>query len=133
MRMRGGDISIQTRLHPQGYGVIFPILVQHLQRLTMILDTGIPVSIISPQARDDLRSSGLWPDPAGRQAGRLTGVQAQGQPLPDLDVRVSARLARLGVDGMLGLDFLLHFEHIHFHVPTLHLILQNPTNGAAGP
>ena len=37
---------------------------------------------------------------------------------------VLTRLDRLGVDGLLGLDFLTHFEHIHFHTRSLRLVLE---------
>lgn len=50
----------------------------------------------------------------------------EAQPLPDLNVRVLARLSRLGVDGLVGLDYLGRFEYVHFHIPTLRLMLEAP-------
>ncbi len=47
----------------------------------------------------------------------------EGFPIADLRVHVSRRVTIVGSQGILGLDFLRRFEHIHFHVPTLRLTL----------
>lgn len=39
-------------------------------------------------------------------------------------VRVLPRLTRLGVDGLLGLDFLRHFRRVEFLVDDLLLTLE---------
>jgi hypothetical protein len=82
--------------------------------------------------RDELLAAGLLQPRPGTDIYHITDLSVDGQPLPDLEARASRTVSRLGLDGLIGLDFLLHFEHIHFHVPTLHLILSNPTNGASG-
>jgi hypothetical protein len=54
----------------------------------------------------------------------MSDLTADRQALPNLDVAVIRRLDRLGVDGLLGLDFLTYFEHIHFHTRSLGLVLE---------
>jgi hypothetical protein len=56
-------------------------------------------------------------------SSELEELTADSHPLPNLDVAVIRRLDRLEVDGLLGLDFLTHFEHIHFHTRSLQLEL----------
>jgi len=46
--------------------------------------------------------------------------------VPDLLVGVAARLDRMQIVGLLGLDFLGLFEDIHFNLPSLRLRLVPP-------
>ena len=131
--MRHGEISVQTYPHPRTGAVTIPVRVHHLTRLDLVLHSGLTSSAISTTSRDELLRGGALQAVGGRERYRLTGLTVQGQALPDLEVVISRGITRLGVDGMLGLDFLFHFEHIHFHVPTLRLILENPVNGASSP
>ena len=94
--------------------------------LVMALNPGLTVSFITPDTLAALQRGPLLGPPGRGGKYRLAQLSVDDQPLPDLDVYVSRRVARLGV---IGLDLLLRFEHVHLHVPTLHLILQNPTNG----
>jgi hypothetical protein len=50
--------------------------------------------------------------------------------VPDLDVRVLRRLGRTGVDGLLGLDFLIQYDEVHFLVATRRLVLIAPKKDA---
>ena len=95
----------------------------------MGLNPGLGVSLLTPSAQEELLMYGLLQSTGRRGRFRLGQLTVNDQPLPDLDVYISRHMERLGVDGMVGLDLLLRFEHVHLHVPTLHLILQNPTNG----
>lgn len=82
------------------------------------------VSAISPRVEQELLSRGLLKTSALPRRYLLDELTAHRQPLPSLDVAVLRRLDRLGVDGLLGLDFLMHFEHIHFHTSSLRLVLE---------
>jgi hypothetical protein len=130
--MPGGEISIQTYIHPASAGLAFWLQVGPQHTLAVGLHTGLPVSVISIVARDALHTAHLLQPRRAVGVYRIADLSVDGQPLPNLEVRVSRTVSRLGLDGLIGLDFLLHFEHIHFHVPTLRLILSNPTNGASG-
>lgn len=90
----------------------------------MVLDTGSPVSAISPGAHDALATQGLlWPT---RESSRLllAGVTVNGQSVPDIVVRSWPRLTRLQADGLLGLEFLRSFRRIVFEVDELLLTLE---------
>ncbi len=76
-------------------------------------------------SRDDLLRRGLL-DPQQRPRYVLRSWSIQGQPIPDIIVRVSTRVTQVGADGVLGLDFLGRFTDIHFHVPTRVLTLTGP-------
>jgi len=71
-------------------------------------------SIISPRAFDDLRAHGLAPTP-GLARAVVRGLPIADQPVPDLEVRVSAAVTRLKVDGFLGLDFFEQFELVQWN------------------
>ena len=89
----------------------------------MVLDTGSPLSGISYLTRDELASNGVLV-PAGPRRYLLRDLSIEGQPLPDVVVRLSPRASAVGIDGMLGLDFLNTFTEIQLSVPTLWLTLR---------
>ena len=99
-------------------------MVSHAADLLMVLDTGSPVSAISPPVRDALFVRGVIPPARDGARYILTRLTVHDQPLPDLTVRVLPRLERIRVDGLLELDFLRQFEYVHFHVSNLQLVLQ---------
>ena len=92
--------------------------------MSAVLDTGAPVSAISPGIEQDLLRDGLLQPGSLPRRHRLTRLRSQDQELPDIEVAVLNRLDRLGIDGLLGLDFLTNFEHIHFHTRSLRLVLE---------
>ena len=118
-----GEIAIQARFHPSRRWITIPLVVGGRRLISAVLDTGSPVSAISPRIERVLSGDGLLLPSARPNRRRLADLRVQGQPLPDLEVAVLNRLDRLAVDGLLGLDFLTHFEHIHFHTRALQLIL----------
>lgn len=127
--MPGGDLSIQTREHPnpRGRWVAFTITVAGFHDLEVVLDPGSPVSVISPEARDELTSLNLLQQSSDpRYEYRLTSLTVQGQLFPDLDVRILRKLTRLQIVGLVGPDFLWQFRAIHFDVPTRRLVLEYP-------
>lgn len=119
-----GEIAIQARLHPSGRWITIPVDISRVYPISAVLDTGAPVSAISPGVEQELSRRGLLqPGSLPRRFG-LSELSSQDQELPDLEVAVINRLERLGVDGLLGLDFLTKFEHIHFHTRSLQLVLE---------
>ena len=98
----------------------------------MVLDSGSPVSVISPESSHELRIHGLLRqanEPRYYQLSRLTAEEAVGKPaLPDLKVRILPRLTRLAIDGLLGLDFFRAFELTCFRISTSQLLLEYPSS-----
>ena len=82
----------------------------------MVLDTGSPLSSVSEPTHRRLAGAGSVRHIVGRRFA-LTRPLLDGQPVDDLEVRISTRVTRVGADGVLGLDFLGRFTDIHFHVP----------------
>lgn len=82
-------------------------------------------SIISPRALEDLQTRGLASSHDARRF-LVRDLRIAGQPIPDLEVRVSAAMVRLGVDGILGLDFFEQFELVQWHPRTRRVILVDP-------
>ena len=118
-----GEIAIQAGLHRSGRWITIPLLVGGKRPFSAVLDTGSPVSAISPRSERILSDDGLL-EPAPRpHRYRLASLTAQNQQLPDLEVGVVRRLDRLDVDALLGLDFLTQFAHIHFDTRALRLRL----------
>lgn len=120
-----GEIAIQAELHPSGRWITIPVVVHSARLIWMVLDTGAPVSGISPRVAQDLLGSGLLRTSSLPRRYLLDDLTAHRQALPSLDVAVIRRLALLEVDGLLGLDFLNHFERIHFHTRSLQLLLES--------
>ena len=122
--MHAGEIEVDCDIHPSGHWITLGIAVgAELVDPYMVLDSASPVSVISPGARDELERQGLLPSSNQRNDYLLTHLSVQGQPLPDITVRVLPRLTRLGVDGLLGLDFFQMFEEVCFRTQSLRLTL----------
>lgn len=134
--MRYDEIVVQAGIHPSPASwVIVPLTIHGFHSLALVLDTGSPVSAISSATADDLRRLNLLDNPVGPPyRHRLSSVtMAQGHPLPDLDVVVLPRLARMlavGIDvvGLLGLDFLNRFARICYEVDTQSLAFRPRTD-----
>ena len=82
------------------------------------------MSAISPEVRDDLLAKNLLSESTGAGYRRISDITVDGQPMPDLKVRVLPRLSRIGAEGLLGLDYLGKFESVYFHIPTLRITLR---------
>jgi hypothetical protein len=122
--MRSGDVSIQAQLHTSGFWIMIPLVVRNKQALRMVLDTGAPVSAISPEIWDELQTRDLLRTAPSAGYHLISDITVDGQPMPDLAVRVLPRLSRIGVEGLLGLDYLGKFESVYFHIPTLRITLR---------
>ena len=90
-----------------------------------MLNTGRPLSVISPNTERSLSALGLVEQLGDRQY-RLPGLHVNGDRLPDLIVRASAGPALLGVDGMLGWDYLEQFTEVRIAPGTLRITLITP-------
>lgn len=129
MRSGPGEIAIQTTPHPNPLGrwITFEVTVASTHELAMVLDSGAPLSAISPETAARFADVGLLREPwDARYEHRLSGLTSDGQSLPDLQVRVLRRLTGLQIMGLVGLDFLEQFAWIRFHVPTRRLFLELP-------
>ena len=87
----------------------------------MVLDTGAPITSLSRAASDQPAGLGLLRFTSQPNFYFLTQTAIEGRP-----VGVAARLDRLQIVGLLGLDFLSLFEDIHFNLPSMTLRLVPP-------
>jgi hypothetical protein len=117
----GDELSVVTYSHSTGL-IAIPVMVDGFYPLEMILNTGYPVSLLSPTTRDVLLSLGHIEYLGGRFY-RLGNFTIGGRPAPAVDVRVNASIARLGIEGALGLNFLSLFTEVHFDVRSWQLTL----------
>jgi hypothetical protein len=124
--MSAGDkLTVTARIHDSGLWIVVPLSIDSGEIIYPVLDTGSPVSAISPRIRSNLASRGRL-IPAGGNRYLLSHLTLHGQTIPDLRVGVLSRLDRIGVDAILGLDFLFQFEEIAFNTRTMTLTLIAP-------
>lgn len=120
------QLSIQTRLDRRNFWIMVDVEVGPTKTvLAMVLDSGSPVSGLSSRSIANLADAGLI-ETGGRRSYVLRQLRVLDQAIPDLVVRQSRRAEQVGVDGILGLDFLWRFEDVHFHVPTMRLTFSRP-------
>ena len=91
----------------------------------MLPNPTAPRSAITRAALDDLQRRGLSPATEQRRAV-LRDLRIAGQRVADLEVRVSVAPTRLGVDGILGLDFFEQFEAVLWYPRTGQVTLRFP-------
>lgn len=91
----------------------------------MLPNPTVPRSTISRHAFADLA---LREQAIAGNARRavLRDLLIAGQPVPDLEVRISQVVARLGVDGILGLDFFEQFASVLWLPRTGQMTLRLP-------
>ncbi len=125
--MPAGELTVPVSTHPSGLWVGIYVDIGARVRLFMVLETGSPVSALSPSIAQHLHSRKLLqadPAPGYFRPAPLTAAQAPGHPpLPDLAVRVLPRLTRLRIDGLLGLDFFRRFDRVCFQLSAMRLEL----------
>lgn len=102
-----GEIVIQAALHQSGRWVTIPLTVEDTYWLWAVLDTGSPVSAVSPRTAAALIAGGFLLDLPRPNRYLLASLSVEAQPLPDLEVGVIRRLDRLDVTALLGLNFLM--------------------------
>ena len=98
----------------------------------MAIDTGARVSVVTPKVAQELGFDTVQPEPtvsiigatgkAGAALLRVASAAIMGQEVRDLRVLCHPLPAELQLDGILGLDFLKHFDiHISNSTETLTL------------
>src|SRR5581483_3654362 len=119
----GEQFTLPVVTHPSGLWIGIDVIISDTIAALMVLDSGSPQSVISPRLRQDLESNGLLETSPGSGLYSLR-LTAQRHELPRVAVRVLPRLARLAIDGLLGLDFLRSFELVCFRLSTSELLLE---------
>jgi hypothetical protein len=122
--MPGGELAIPLVLHPSGLWIGISISVGNAYDLLMVVDSGSPVSVVSPAAWKELTSLGLLHATNDPHWFELDALTTQAQILPEMTVRVLPRLTRLQIDGLIGLDYLRRFTKVCFHVTERRLVLE---------
>jgi len=77
----------------------------------------------SEQALGASLAFGLITPVSGRTM-RIHGLHTEEHALPDIDVRVSQVVSRIGLEAMLGLNFLALFTEVCFQRPSVVLTLR---------
>lgn len=106
------DVVVETVRHRNGW-IVVPCLIGSEYNLEFMLNTGRPLSYISVDTYENLSAAGLC-DHIGGSIYRVRRLVMAGREMPPLFVRVSAAVAALGFEGMLGLHFLNQFGAVHF-------------------
>ena len=120
---RSGDrLVIETHVHATTGLIVVPVRVGTIYRLELVLNTGYLVSSISRGARDALLALGHLGQVSGRYY-RLHDISVGGVALPPLDMRLNATIARLGIEAIMGLNFLNQFREIRFDTQTQEMTL----------
>ena len=128
--MPTGELVVPVSNHPSGLWVGIYVGVGTEATMFMVLDTGSPVSALSPATAQHLNARGLLHARGAASYYRtspLTAVRAAGRPtLPHAPFRILARLGRLQNDGLLGLDFFRQFDRVCFQLSAMRLELIHP-------
>lgn len=129
--MPGGLADLKIQLQPDPPDNLWfavPLAVGDDVVFQAILNPGLPHSLISVLACQDVRSRGAdLIEHVSANVYVLRRLKIQGQDVPDIEIRVSRAIAGLiGVDCILGFDFLQKFDEIHFFTRTLQAVLVDP-------
>ena len=116
------ELIVQTETHPRGW-ILVPIRVGRLLKFNFVLNTGFLVSAMSRGTRDTASAFGYLEHEGGR-IYRLQELTLAGQLIPDLRVHLGPAAGILGVEGILGLNFLQQFGEIRFDVSSRRLTLR---------
>jgi len=116
------EITIQGRVHRFGW-LVLPIIAGEFLSIAFVLDTSYPITRISTRTHTLLEAFGLITPVSGRTM-RIHGLHTEEHALPDIDVRVSQVVSRLGLEAMLGLNFLALFTEVCFQRPSVVLTLR---------
>lgn len=114
-------------MHRNNLWLLVSLDIQQFRTVRMVLDTGTFFSAISETLRQRLAATGVIESTGwifqGSAFYRLSGLSVSGQELPPIDFLVSPTATRLGIDGLLGLNFLVQFRHVAFDVDEMRLTL----------
>ena len=116
------EVIVQALEHPRGWVMLRVRLALQsgvFLQTTFMLNTGRPQSVIGARTAGFLASLDIV-EPLDRRRYRIRAPRTEdGEPLPDITARLSAGPALLGVDGMLGWDYLLQFAEVRITPGTL--------------
>lgn len=121
MSEQGLEYSVQTLRHARGW-IVVPVVAGGMFTIRFVLNTGYLISAVNSRAQAVLAVMGLL-DPIGGRLHSLRNLTLAEQPLPDLEVRATPALGLIGVEGILGLNFLRQFDDVHFNLPSRRLTL----------
>lgn len=114
-------IRVHARRDPRGW-LIVPLYVGPLWKVNFVLHTGHLRSSINRATYAALSGLDLL-RPITNRSAMIEQLSAEGQPLPNLNVRLGLAATTLGIEGILGLDFLEQFEEVRFNFAALELTL----------
>jgi len=106
----------------RGRLIIAPVIMRHVYACqpTMALDTGARLTLIAPRIAEELGFEADSLEPAGNVIGatgaapaalvRIRSVSVLGLEVANVRALCHALPRELGLDGILGLNFLRHFK-----------------------
>jgi len=112
---RGREVDVQALEHPRGWIMLrlrLAVEPRIFLRMTFMLNTGRPQSLIGAKTVAFLASLDMAEQLDGRRFRIRAPRTDDDELLPDITVRLSAGPTLLGVDGMLGWDYLLQFTEV---------------------
>ena len=118
----GGKLVIQTRIDSRRFYILVPVRVADNLIVDFVLDTGAPLTSMSQRLYTRLQAAGYLSHIATNRY-ILSPASIAGENVAPLNIRGSKFLASVGVDGVLGLDFLARYTEVHFNVRTRLLTL----------
>jgi hypothetical protein len=92
-----GELTIQLRLHGRRWWLLVPVTIGQ-RDISMVLDTGSPVSSISGGTYELLADTGHLHHLGGATYA-LRNPRIDGQPISDLPVRISRRVTQASYPG----------------------------------
>ena len=125
MASAGNDVTAEMVRHPRGWLIVslpLPLTGQSPWDLNLMLNTGRPYSALSRITYTTLAALGQV-TPATGSSCLIHSARLGTTMLSNIPMRLSAGPALIGLEGMLGLDFLERFTEVRFHFPSLRLTL----------
>lgn len=119
-----GDLLVHLEPDRSQRFLVVPVFVNSEVTLEMLINQLIGPSVISDSARIALMISGAIPFDFGARSYSLRELWVAQQAIPDIEVRVSARLR--SPDGMLGFEFLRRYREVNYNFTTRQLTLIDP-------
>jgi hypothetical protein len=120
------EVIVETIRHPRGW-IVVPVTLTLADllpwKLELVLNTGRPWSALSRTTYTTLAALGQATSVTGSRCV-IRNAQIGTTLISDIPMRLSAGPGLLGLEGMLGLDFLERFAEVRYHFPTLRLTLK---------
>jgi hypothetical protein len=126
-------VVVDTIPHPRGWIIVrftLPLVGRLPWNLDLMLNTGRPQSALSRTTYRTLDILGLV-EPLSGPGTTIRNARMGGVAMPDIPMRISAGPAWLGLEGMLGLDYLSQFAEMRLNFETPRLTLVRSQSGTA--